>query len=72
MTQRNGRDKGKIWMTVLLTVLLILLFLAFFRYQKLTGEWMKSVEETQELQKSYEELLQENQKKIQELEEQLK
>ena len=32
---------------------------------------MRSVEEMQELQKSYEELLQENQEKIQELEKQL-
>jgi len=72
MEERGSKDKKKIAGITVLTILQILLLLAFFHYQKLTGEWMKSVEETQELQKSYEELLQKNQEKIQDLEKQLK
>ncbi|NCB91016.1 MAG: hypothetical protein EOM40_00375 [Clostridia bacterium] len=71
MRERDQRNKGKIiWMCVM-TILMILVFLAFYRYQKMSGQWMKSVEDTRQLQEAYEELLQENQEKIQELEEQI-
>lgn len=71
MKKRDGKNKGKLLGIAWITILLLLVFLAFWRFQKLTGEWMRSAEEMQELQKSYEELLQENQEKIQELEKQL-
>ena len=67
MKKRDGRNKRRLLGIAGLTILFLLVFLAFWRFQKLTGEWMRSVE----LQKSYEELLQENQEKIQELEKQL-
>ena len=71
MKKRDGRNKRRLLGIAGLTILFLLVFLAFWRFQKLTGDWMRSVEEMQELQKSYEELLQENQEKIQELEKQL-
>lgn len=71
MGKRKSRSGERyIWILVL-TILLILLFLAFYRYMRLSGSWMKSIEDTQKLQESYTEILQENQEKIKELEEQI-
>lgn len=69
MQKRRHQSRGrKIWILVM-TILLVLLFLAFYRYMKLSGSWMKSIEDTQKLQESYSEILQENEDKIRELEE---
>ena len=66
---RQSREKN-VWILIM-AILLLLLFLAFYRYLKLSGSWMKSVEDTQKLQESYSEILQENQEKIRELEKQI-
>lgn len=71
MGKRKSRSGERyIWILVM-TILLIFLFLAFYRYMELSGSWMKSIEDTQKLQESYTEILQQNQEKIKELEEQL-